>query len=53
MDLKEIDIEKFAEKLVRAGPEEVAWEQRKLAWIREERAKEEKSIQEKSKSEAV
>ncbi len=53
MDLKEIDIEKFAEKLVRAGREEVFWERKKLEWIREERAKEGKSAEDKSKSEAV
>ena len=43
----EMDLQKFAEKLVRAGREGVAWEQKKLEWIREEKAKE------KAKSEAA
>ena len=44
----EMDLQKFAEKLVRAGREGVAWEQKKLEWIREQKAK-----QEKAKSEAA
>jgi hypothetical protein len=38
-----IDIQKFAEKLVKAGREGVAWEQKKLEWIREEQAKKAKA----------
>ena len=44
----ERDLRKFAEKLVRVGREGVAWKQKKLEWIREEKAK-----QEKAKSEAA
>jgi hypothetical protein len=43
-----IDIQKFAEKLVKAGREGVAWELKKLEWIREEKAK-----KAKAKSEAA
>jgi hypothetical protein len=42
----QIDIQKFAEKLVKAGREGVAWEQKKLEWIREEKAKKGKSTSE-------
>ena len=38
----DMDLQKFAEKLVRVGREGVAWEQKKLEWIREEKAKLEK-----------
>lgn len=34
-----VDIQKFAEKLVRVGREAVKWERRKLQWILEEQAK--------------
>lgn len=46
MDLK-VDIERFAEKLARAGREAVKWEHRKLQWMLEEREKQ----QEKAPSE--
>ena len=32
----DFDIQRFAEKLARAGSEAVKWEQRKLLWILEE-----------------
>ena len=32
----DFDIQRFAEKLARAGSEAVRWEQRKLQWILEE-----------------
>jgi hypothetical protein len=34
-----VDIQKFAEKLVRAGREGIAWEIKKLEWILEQKAK--------------
>ena len=34
-----VDIKKFAEKLVKAGREGVAWERKKLEWILEEKQK--------------
>ena len=34
-----VDIKKFAEKLVKAGREDVAWERKKLEWILEEKKK--------------
>lgn len=34
-----VDLQKFAEKLVRVGREAVKWEHRKLQWILEEQAK--------------
>jgi hypothetical protein len=34
-----VDIKKFAEKLVKAGREGVAWERKKLEWILEEKKK--------------
>jgi hypothetical protein len=34
-----VDIQKFAEKLVKAGREGVAWERKKLEWILEEKKK--------------
>jgi exonuclease VII small subunit len=40
---------RFAEKLAKDCQEGVKWEQRKLEWIREERAKQQKS----AKSEAA
>jgi hypothetical protein len=36
MDAK-TDIQKFAEKLVKAGREGVAWERKKLEWIVEQK----------------
>lgn len=36
----QVDIQKFAEKLVKAGREGVAWEQKKLEWILEQKKKE-------------
>jgi len=35
----DVDLQKFAEKLVRAGREGVAWELKKLEWILEEKKK--------------
>ncbi|MBB5061732.1 hypothetical protein [Granulicella mallensis] len=35
----DVDIQKFAEKLVKAGREGVAWERKKLEWILEEKEK--------------
>ena len=35
----EVDIQKFAEKLVKAGREGVAWERKKLEWILEQKKK--------------
>ncbi len=46
--VEKFNIQKFAESLVKAGCEGVKWERRKLEWIREEKAK-----QEKAKSEAA
>lgn len=44
-----VDIQKFAEKLARAGREAVKWEHRKLQWILEEREKQqEKPVAEQS-----
>jgi hypothetical protein len=40
---EKFDIQKFAESLVKDGREGVKWERRKLEWIREEKAKQEKS----------
>jgi hypothetical protein len=34
-----VDIKKFADKLVKAGREGVAWERKKLEWILEEKQK--------------
>ncbi len=34
-----VDVKKFAEKLVKAGREGVAWERKKLEWILEEQKK--------------
>jgi hypothetical protein len=36
----QVDIQKFAEKLVKAGREGVAWERKKLEWILEQKKKE-------------
>ena len=36
----EVDIQKFAEKLVKAGRERVALERKKLDWILEQKKKE-------------
>jgi hypothetical protein len=33
----QVDIQKFAEKLVKAGREGVAWENKKLEWILEQK----------------
>jgi hypothetical protein len=33
----DVDIQKFAEKLVKAGREGVAWERKKLEWILEQK----------------
>jgi hypothetical protein len=44
----EFNVQEFAESLVKAGREGVKWERRKLEWIREEKAK-----QDKAKSEAA
>ena len=33
----DVDIQKFAEKLAKAGREAVAWEHKKLEWILEEK----------------
>ena len=45
IDPEKFDIQRFAEKLARAGSEAVKWEQRKLLWIlEEEREKEEVQI---------
>jgi hypothetical protein len=35
----QVDIQKFAEKLVKAGREGVAWERKKLEWILEQQRK--------------
>jgi hypothetical protein len=35
----QVDIQKFAEKLVKAGREGVAWEQKKLEWVIEQKKK--------------
>ena len=35
----QVDIQKFAEKLVKAGREGVAWERQKLEWILEHKKK--------------
>ncbi len=40
IDVETFDIQKFAESLVKDCQEGVKWEQRKLEWIREEKAKE-------------
>jgi hypothetical protein len=33
----QVNIQKFAEKLVRAGREAVAWERKKLDWVLEQK----------------
>ncbi len=38
-DIEQFDIKKFAENLAKAGREGVKWENRKLEWIRQEKAK--------------
>lgn len=43
IDAESFDIQKFAESLVKDGREGVKWERRKLEWIREEKAKQEKA----------
>jgi hypothetical protein len=43
IDADTFDIEKFGESLARAGREGVKWERRKLEWIREEKAKQDKA----------
>lgn len=48
VDEEKFSIQKFAESLVKAGREGVKWERRKLEWIREEKA-----TQEKAKGEAA
>lgn len=35
----QVDIQKFAEKLVKSGREGVAWEQKKLEWLLEQKKK--------------
>ena len=39
----QMDIQKFAERLIKAGREGVAWERKKLEWILEEKKKAEKT----------
>jgi hypothetical protein len=39
LDIEKFDIKKFAENLAKAGREGVKWENRKLEWIRQEKAK--------------
>ena len=38
------DIQKFAEKLVKAGREGVAWEKKKLQWVIEEQKKSSEAV---------
>jgi hypothetical protein len=42
----EVDIQKFAEKPVKAGREGVAWERKKLEWVLEQK----KQVSETSKA---
>lgn len=44
LDLDDLDdVKKYSEALARAGREAVKWETRKLQWIRQEKAKPDRS----------